>query len=122
MALGILVVDDNDGQRELLKTILEYQGHTVIMATNGRIAINMINSNWYDLVITDLHMPQADGFQVVSHIKRFFPRTKVILTTAYSEIVKGKDVFADKFLRKPYDTGEIKQAIAELFPPKIEKN
>ncbi len=112
--LGVLVVDDNERNRKLLEMILRYEGHTVIMAEDGEIAMNMLKGNTYDLVMTDLEMPKVNGIELTKFIKKYFPATKVIMVTGYHDI-KPSEIAADRLIKKPFSTGEIRETIKELF-------
>jgi adenylate cyclase len=62
----ILVVDDNKVNRLLLKRSLELQGHNVEFAEQGRIALQMLRSRPFDLILLDIQMPEMDGYQVLA--------------------------------------------------------
>lgn len=66
----ILVVDDEEGMRDLLRKTLEREGHQVRLASNGEEGINMALSLKPDLVITDIIMPKADGVDVVARLRK----------------------------------------------------
>jgi CheY-like chemotaxis protein len=112
--LEILVVDDDERSREILKMILEYSSHIVIAAPDAETAINMLKGNTYDLVMTDLQMPGINGLELARWIKEYFPATKVILVTGYQHITP-KDIAADRIIFKPYDTGKVREIINNLF-------
>jgi CheY-like chemotaxis protein len=65
----VLIVDDDEEHRELVRTILEAQGWVVIEAANGRFAIDALASGLPDVVLLDLMMPEMDGFQVVATLQ-----------------------------------------------------
>ena len=74
----LLVVDDNKVNRLLLTRSLELQGHRVATAENGRVALEMLRSESFDLVLLDMEMPEMDGFQVLEQLARLAltpPRT-----------------------------------------------
>lgn len=66
----VLVVDDNEINLKLAKTLLEMQGVQVSTAEDGKQAINMANNNFYDLIFMDLHMPKLDGFEAAKIIRK----------------------------------------------------
>src|SRR6266581_4328527 len=74
----ILVIDDEDVVRRMLRTALELQGHEVIEATQGDEALQMQQAFPPDLVITDILMPGKDGLEVIMALRRQAPRLKVI--------------------------------------------
>jgi DNA-binding NtrC family response regulator len=88
---------------------------TLLTATNGLDAVKLLKSKpSIDLVITDLKMPKMDGFELLTYMKRNFPRTPVILMTAYGtpkieEIVKKMGIYG--YLEKPLDIDIIAETI-----------
>jgi adenylate cyclase len=102
----LLVVDDNKVNRLLLGRGLEQQGHSVAFAENGRRALEMLDTEGFDLVLLDIQMPEMDGYQVLERIihdtdLRDIP---VIMTTAMEEldsVVKCIELGAEDYLTKP---------------------
>ena len=66
---SILIVDDNADDRELLAIHLKRQGHRLTFAENGRIALELLWSKPFDLVLLDIGMPEMDGYQVLERLK-----------------------------------------------------
>ena len=66
----ILVIDDLKQIRLVIQELLEVDGHDVDLAENGRTALKMTESNSYDLIITDLYMPEKDGLEVIKALKK----------------------------------------------------
>lgn len=103
---SILLVDDEE---PILKTIgweLENNGFTVVTALNGQEAIDKLNSQQFELVITDLRMAPIDGIGVLKHAKMRFAEIGVIILTGYGEIgtaVEAIQMGADDYLQKPCD-------------------
>src|SRR4051812_37798803 len=106
----ILVVDDDSVQRLVIDATLTRSGYTVVTATNGREAIEALDTGLHvDLVLTDLHMPDADGVDLVRRLRETpsLRHTPVIVLTgsagdAHDE-VRVMDAGADDYLRKPVD-------------------
>lgn len=104
---NILVVDDKDSMRNMLVTTLSEEGHRVDGASDGNKAVDLVNNKSYDLVLTDLKMPEVDGLQLLSRIKDVDEETAVILMTAYGTIedaVAAMKSGAYDFITKPFDT------------------
>ena len=80
----ILVVDDERGLREVLSIMLKRAGYAVTEASDGEEAIGHINKEIFDLVITDLRMPKADGMAVLKAVKSSSPETVVLVITAFA--------------------------------------
>ena len=105
---SILVVDDNEINRDLLSRYLERQGHTVRVAPNGRQALEMIATGAFDLVLLDIMMPELNGYQVLQHLKQSetWRDLPVIMISALDEIdsaVRCIELGAEDYLRKPFN-------------------
>jgi CheY-like chemotaxis protein len=104
----ILVVDDVEDNREVLRRRLERQGHAVECAEGGQAALDMVNGQPYDLVLLDVLMPEIDGYEVLQRIKQS-PATRdipVIMISALDEldsIVRCIESGAEDYLPKPFD-------------------
>lgn len=104
---SILVIDDKDSMREMVSQTLAEEGYTVESAANGPEGIEKARETDFDLVITDMRMPDMDGLDVVSNIKKINNDTAVIVMTAYGTIetaVSAMKKGAYDFLTKPFDT------------------
>ena len=107
---NILVVDDKDSMRNMLTETLNEEGYRVDSASTGKKAIDLVHNKSYDLVLTDLKMPDIDGLQVLSDIKDHDDETAVILMTAYGTIedaVSAMKLGAYDFITKPFDTDHL---------------
>jgi len=80
----ILVVDDDQGMRELVEIMLSKEGYDVTSAESPVKALNILRKTVFDLVITDLKMPKIDGIEFLKTIKDLYPETIVILITAFA--------------------------------------
>ena len=104
----VLVVDDNALNRDVLSRRLERQGHTVAVADNGRVALEMLAQQQFDLVLLDVMMPEMNGYEVLRHLKahaalRDMP---VIMISALEEIdsvVRCVALGAEDYLPKPFN-------------------
>lgn len=74
----ILLIDDEEGLRTMLRRALEGKGHTVVEAREGREALRLHRADPADLVITDIQMPDRDGLEVIMDLRREAPGVKVI--------------------------------------------
>jgi adenylate cyclase len=105
---SVLVVDDVEMNRDMLCALLEADGHKAAVAENGRLALEKIKSNPYDLILLDVMMPEMNGYQVLEHLKsdhalRDIP---VIVLSALDEIgsvVRCIELGAEDYLPKPFD-------------------
>lgn len=114
----ILVVDDELSMREFLEIMLTKEGYHVMVAGDGYKALEILESESFDLVITDIRMDGVDGLQVLTKCKEFSPRTIVIMISAYANAetaVEAMKAGAYDYLPKPFKIDEIKRVICEAF-------
>ena len=110
----ILVIEDDDRVRTLLKDILVYGGHQVIEASDGVLGMKYLEEGKFDMVLTDLGMPAMNGWEVAKWVKRRIPRIPVGLITGWGihlEEEKIKDSSVDLVIEKPFQVGEILEAV-----------
>ena len=106
----ILVVDDEEAVRSLLKRTLGKQGYDVELAADGNAAMEKIKSNFFNLLITDLKMAKVDGIGVLKEIKNVNPYIEVIMITGYPTIesaVEAIKIGAFDYICKPFDVPEM---------------
>ena len=104
--LRLLVVDDEDGLRTLLKSELELHGFDVDEADGGSIALEAAKANAYDVIILDIRMPDIDGLEVLRRIRSEKLARKVIMLTGVDELKIARETLklgADDFLTKPVE-------------------
>lgn len=105
----ILVVDDDQNICELLRLYLEKDGFSVVVANNGRQAIEYNKTENPNLILLDIMMPELDGWQVCREIRKEY-ETPIIMLTAKSETfdtILGLELGADDYISKPFDTKEV---------------
>ena len=110
----ILVVDDERGLREVLSIMLKRAGYAVLEASDGEEAIGHLNKEIFDLVITDLRMPKADGMAVLKAVKSSSPETVVLVITAFATADSAVDAMkqgAYDYLTKPFQVDEVQLII-----------
>ena len=103
----ILLVEDKDSLRQMLRMTLQNAGHAVDEACDGAEARRRLNDTRYNLILTDLKMPRADGLEVLRAAKAVDAETAVIMLTAYGtidEAVQAMKEGAYEFLQKPVDS------------------
>lgn len=106
----ILIVDDERSMREFVSILLRKQGYTVELATSGEEAVEALDQQDFDLVLTDLKMPGISGLEVLEHAKRRDPSTQVILMTAYATsdtAVQAMKRGARDYVTKPFKVDEL---------------
>ena len=113
----ILIVDDDDLILLSLKDVMNYEGFEVTAAANVPDALKLITSNIYDVLLSDLHMPNAgDGLTVVSAMRHANPRAVTILLTSFPEMDAASQAIllqTDQILVKPMDVPSLISAIKE---------
>jgi two-component system, chemotaxis family, chemotaxis protein CheY len=116
---NILVVDDDAGTREWASECLSRAGHRVLTAQDGLEAQSIARTHPIELVITDISMPNEEGFGLILDLRKSHPQIQIV-------VVSGKDpevlldaqlLGAQAALRKPVTRQQLLQCIAELSPP-----
>jgi two-component system cell cycle response regulator CpdR len=114
---SILVVDDEEPIRDLLAQVLQKAGHQVLTVANGREATQAIVDGQFDVVITDLLMPERDGLELITEMRRRFPKIRVIAMTGGGHIPRehylfvAKNLGAHSLLEKPFEQAQLLAAI-----------
>jgi len=119
----LLVVDDNKVNRLLLARSLELQGHRATLAENGRVALEMLRRDAYDLLLLDIEMPEMDGFQVLEQLKadRQLRDLPVIVTSSLegvANVVRCIELGAEDYLPKPVNPVLLKARIGASLEKK----
>lgn len=122
--IDVLVVDDEQGYRDMFVFILEPLGITVTCVEDGQAAVEKVKEKAYDLILTDVHMPKLSGPEAVKIIKAIRPEQKIVVFSSSSDPEYNLEKEAEKegvieCLFKPVDTLEIervlKKALGEDF-------
>jgi two-component system response regulator PilR (NtrC family) len=114
----ILVVDDELSMREFLELMLTKQGYQVSCAENGMTANEMIENNFYDLLLCDIRLGDISGLDVLRKAKAANSKTIVIMISAYATAENAVEAMNDgayDYLPKPFDNKELKQTIAKAL-------
>ncbi len=120
MTRKILVVDDEPDMVNTCARILRRLGYDCLTAQDGPEAIRLIDDQRPDLVVTDLHLPSGDGFEVSRHVRRWMPQTPVIVITAYHTPDTVGQAYANGatgYLSKPFSNAEFSDAIRRALAP-----
>lgn len=116
--MKILVVDDEEGARELFNTILTDEGYEVALAVDGEEALNRMKGDAYDLVVTDIKMPGMDGLQLLQELRKVGSTADVIMVTAYGEVesyLKAMSLGAAEYINKPIRIKELKRIVHKVL-------
>ena len=119
----ILLIDDDDSLRTMLRLTLSHFGHTVIEARNGKEGLELFARANADLVMTDIVMPEVEGLEVLMELRKKEPPVKIIAmsgggrvsATDYLRI--ARQMGAAQVLAKPFSNEAMMAAINELVPP-----
>ncbi len=104
----ILVIDDDAQVRTVLLKSLERDGYQVMDAPNGKVGMKLLREEPFDLVITDIVMPEKDGIEIIGELRRYFPETKIIAISGGGRNLKASIVL---------HTAEILGVHCTLFKP-----
>ena len=108
--IEILVVDDEDGIRNLIRDALSLSGYTVTSAKYGLEALALIRNKKWDLCILDINLPKIDGFALLEKIREAGINTPVLMLSARGEsvdVTRGLKLGADDYVRKPFGLEEL---------------
>ncbi len=117
----ILVIDDEKSIRDMLAIMLKRQGYHVSLAEDGKTAINAINRNVFDLVISDIRLPDINGIEILKHSKTVSPETDFILITAFASqetAVEAVKNGASDYIYKPFDIDDLKIKVQKCISKK----
>lgn len=112
----VLLIEDDHSLRENTAEILELSGYKVVMASNGRIGVELAKTNVPDIIVCDIMMPELDGYGVLKELStsahtKHVPFIFLSAKTERSEIRKGMDMGADDYLTKPFEEEELLNAL-----------
>ncbi len=110
----ILIVDDEDGMREMLADLFRALGYQPIVACNGSEALSLLEKNKVALVISDIKMPVMDGIEMMRKVKAKYPDLAVILMTGYKPDYSWKEVMkagASDYITKPFSIEMIEKKV-----------
>ncbi len=119
MSKNILIVDDCDTTRKILTYMVKGAGHSPVGAINGLDALEKLAQNEISLVVTDLNMPQMDGFELVESMRENpdLKHIPIIMITTEADALKeekGKDAGVDIFMSKPVTSKWLSYQIMKL--------
>ena len=118
----VLVIDDNDDFRSLLRMALEREGFVVQTAANGQEGLTLLQGWSADVLVTDIFMPGKEGIETISEVRKQFPRTRIVAmsgrpsATDFDPLSIAAELGAAKTLKKPFDIGELIDAVRRLAP------
>jgi len=114
----ILIVDDEQGMRQLLSLVFGRAGHQVRAAENGRRAVEMLRERAADLIVSDVRMPDMGGIELLRAARDLSPDVAVVMMTAFATVETAREAFklgADDFIQKPFDVDELKLIVEKAL-------
>lgn len=122
--ISILVVEDDEMARELIISGLKPYCELVVGAQNGQEGVEKFKKQGFDIVMSDIHMPVLNGFEMMNEIKRLKPHQKFIVFTSYDSdenLIKSMEQGATLFLKKPIDMKDLRSMLISLSFERDEK-
>ncbi len=120
-AVKVLLVEDDEDNRELMTEVLEGAGYRVFSAASGLEGLRALSEDSFDVVITDVGMPGMGGLEVARAAKRIAPAVPVLLVTGYTALddilsARGREV--DAVLVKPVDPDALAATVGDIVQPR----
>lgn len=115
---NILIVDDEQSYRQLLSLVFQEEGHELRTAMNGRQALEEVQREPADVIVSDVKMPDMDGIELLRALRDTLPDIGVILMTAFASVDTAREAFklgADDFIQKPFDVEELKLIVRKTL-------
>jgi CheY-like chemotaxis protein len=114
----ILIIDDDPDTRAYLEQALSAAGHQTATAVEGRDALNRYLSDPFDLVITDLFMPERDGLETIADLRARFPGLPIIATSGRTPALlsAARAMGANEILQKPFSLDQLLALVQKLLP------
>lgn len=123
--IRILVIDDDPSIRNMLSIVLKKNKYNVVLAEDGKSAIDQLKRSTFDLIISDIKMPDIDGIALLKKIKSINPEIPVLMITAFAsanDAVEAMKLGAEDYITKPFNLEELKIIIKKsLYRLDIEK-
>ncbi|HVN71638.1 MAG TPA: response regulator [Desulfomonilia bacterium] len=113
----VLIVDDSQELANVIADFLSMYGYQVHTARDGYDALQCMNSQQIQIVVSDIHMPRMDGFTLMGEIKTRYPKVPIVLITGFSVNEAQKMAFergANAFVAKPFKLKELKNVIESV--------
>lgn len=127
--LKVLVVDDEEMLRNLLARILEREGYAVSTASGGKQALAFLEKSDFQIMVSDVKMPEMSGFELLKEAKGKYPRLAVVMMTAFGDentVQQAVALGADGYVAKPFKshnlTSEVQRARQKAAHPTSKKS
>jgi YesN/AraC family two-component response regulator len=117
---SILIIDDEEQIRTMLRNLLERLGYEVVEAPDGKKGIRLFRKSPTDLIITDIVMPEKEGIELIMELKQEFPDVKIIAISGGGHndpenyLSLAKELGAQRIVAKPFEKEDLLKAVREL--------
>ena len=125
----IHIIDDDEQVRETLRLLLEKAGYSIEESANGNKGVELYRQHQADLVITDIHMPEKNGIEIIQEIQQINPAVKVIVISGGGELILKDELYMMEALQsvkaefeKPLDVQKLLQTVQEVLGESKERN
>lgn len=120
MGKSILIVDDSESIREVVSFTLENEGYDVMAGVDGKDALKLLDGKSVDLIITDLHMPEMDGIELIKNVRQMeqYKRIPILFLTTESQAAKkleAKEAGATGWIIKPFVPAKLLAALKKVL-------
>lgn len=119
LVADILLVEDDEGIRRFIRKVLEREGYNIVEAGNGKDALACIEAQPFDVVISDVFMPEMDGLEAIKAIREILPTAKLVSMSGGFQgiglLAVAEALGADLVLPKPFTAAELIEAISGLM-------
>jgi len=130
MSFNVLVVDDSPPMRQVIKKVIQISGFDVgelLEAGNGKEALKVLSSNWVDVILLDIHMPEMDGIEMLRRLSEedLWKRIPVIVVTTEGReqvIEEAKRLGAKGYVKKPFNPEQIKEILMSVMGKEYERD
>ena len=115
--IRILVAEDDDSMRQYLSRALERSGYEVVAVDRGTAAIPILEEQSFDLLLTDIVMPEMDGIELAQHVASVAPQTRVMFITGFAAVTlrAGRVAPEAKVLSKPFHLRDLVLEVDRMF-------
>ncbi|WP_455382457.1 response regulator [Salinispira pacifica] len=120
MGKKILIADDSAAIRQSVSFILEQEGYTVVQAADGAEALSKVKQDSFNMIVTDVNMPEMDGIELVRQVRtvesyKFVPIVVLTTESQASKMDEGKAAGATGWIVKPFDSDKLLAVVKKLL-------
>ena len=130
MSFNVLIVDDSPSMRQVIKKVIQISGFDVgelLEAGSGKEALEVLSSNWVDVILSDIHMPEMDGIEMLRRLSEedLWKRIPVIMVSTEGReqvIEEAKRLGAKGYVKKPFNPEQIKEILMSVMGKEYERD